>query len=218
VYQLTHSFGERRPVAVETGGSNDAGPVRRRLGRKGFVHFPGRASVDGIAGVRSWSDGSSDDPLSGKTGAGDGDEEDREADEDDGDADDSLAIAADEEDDGIDFQSQDGSREDDPKAVHGGTQNGLNISVVPPVNGTGTVQGGAAVLLRNATGGAADGNGNVPTLSGSASALNNISSVDVASMRGRGTAGDVANSFAVGAPGAEEKPTNTDNSGHGIST
>ncbi|XP_066331408.1 uncharacterized protein [Miscanthus floridulus] len=184
VYQLTHSYGERRPVSVETGRS-DAEPSRRRLGRKGFVHFAGHASVDGIAGAGE----SSDDPLSKA-----GDEEDREGDEDDGDvddADDGLAVAADEEDDGIDFQSQDGSREDDPKAVQGGTQNGLNISIVPPVNGTGTVQDGADVLLRNATGGAgaADGNGTVPTLSGSASALNNISSVDVASLRDRGTTG-----------------------------
>ena len=110
VYQLTHSYGERRPVSVETGRS-DAEPSRRRLGRKGFVHFAGHASVDGIAGAGE----SSDDPLSKA-----GDEEDREGDEDDGDvddADDGLAVAADEEDDGIDFQSQDGSREDDPKAV-----------------------------------------------------------------------------------------------------
>ncbi|KAG0547407.1 hypothetical protein BDA96_01G077500 [Sorghum bicolor] len=221
VYQLTHSYGEQRPaVSVETGGSNDAEPARRRLGRKGFVHFPGHASVDDIAGAGE----SSVDPLSkAGDGEGEGDEEDREADEDDGaadaDVDDGLAAAADEEDDGIDFQSQDGSREDGAKAVHGGTQNGLNISVAPPVNGTGTVQDGAAVLLlRNATGGAADGNGTVPTLSGSASALNNISSVDVASSRDRGTAGDAANSFVVGAPGAEEKPTSTGNSGHGIST
>lgn len=201
-------------MAVETGGSNDAGPAWRRLGRKGFFH---------VAGVRSWSDGSSDDPLS-KAGDGEGDEENREGDEDDGadgdvdDADDGLAVAVDEEGDGIDFMSQ-GSHEDDLKAVpvHGGTLNGLSISAVPPVNGTGTVQDRAAVLLRNATGGAADAHGTVQTLSGSASALNNISSVGVASLRDRGTPAYVANSFAVGPPGAE-KPISTDKSGHGIST
>ncbi|CAD6206834.1 unnamed protein product [Miscanthus lutarioriparius] len=212
---LTHSFGERRPVAAETGGSNDAGSARRRLGRKGFVHFAGRASVDGIAGVRTtWSDGSSDDPSSTKAGDEEdqvGDEDDDAADGDVDDADDGLAVAADEEDDGIDFQSQDGSREDDPNDVHGGSQNGLNISVVATVNGTGTVQDGAAVLVRNATGGEADGNGTVPTLSGSGSALNNVSSVDLESLRDRGTAGDVANKLLANQNG-------TDNSGRGISS
>lgn len=135
VYQLTHPFGERRRhVAVEeTSGSSsnddDTEPARRRLGRMRFVRFPGHASVDDndiAAGARSWSGGSSDDDLSGKAGGGE------EGPEDDGDdADDGLAVAADEEDDGTDFQSRDGRRDDDPKAVHGGThQNGLNISGV----------------------------------------------------------------------------------------
>lgn len=137
VYQLTHPFGERRRhVAVEetSGSSNDddAEPARRRLGRMRFVRFPGHASVDDndiAAGARSWSGGSSDDDLSGKAGDAEGGDEGPEADGDD--ADDGLAVAADEEDDGMDFQSRDGRRDDDPKAVHGGThQNGLNISGV----------------------------------------------------------------------------------------
>jgi hypothetical protein len=216
VYQLTHPFGERRRhVAVEEtsgSGSNDAEPARRRLRRMGFVRFPGHASVDdnGIAaGARSWSGGSSDDDLSGKAGDGEGGEEGPEADGDD--ADDGLAVAADEEDDGMDFQSRDGRRDDDPKAVHGGThQNGLNISGVAKVNGTGTVLDGAAVLLPEATGGAADGT----ALTLTASAKNDSSVVGTALLRGTGSAGELlANSFAVGAPGAEKPANNTQKAG-----
>ncbi|OEL38259.1 hypothetical protein BAE44_0000721 [Dichanthelium oligosanthes] len=196
VYQLTRSYGKQRGAAVEADG-NDGEPARRRLGRKGFVVFGvGQASVDGIAGVGGRSDvgrdDSFDDPLS-TARDGEGDEEDQEADEDDGvnsddagDADDGLA--ADEEDDDRDLQSQNGSgSEDELKTAHLETQDGLNISMVPPVNTTDTVQNGVGLPV-NATGGAADGT----ALNLNGSALKNTSSVDLSSLHERGTADDAA--------------------------
>ena len=212
VYQLTHSYGKRRVVAVETGGSGGE-PARRRLGRKGFVDFAaGQASADDVAGVGAGSDAgrgadSSDDP-SGK--AGDGDEEDdQEVDEEDdgvgSDAEDGLAAdEADEEEDDRDLQSQDGSSEDEVKTEHGETQNRLNTSIVlvPPVNATGTLRGGVAVLLANATGRAADDT----ALTSSGSALNNTASVDLSSLQARGAAVDIGNKLLAnsGSPGENQ--------------
>ena len=214
VYQLTHSYGKRRVVAVETGGSGGE-PARRRLGRKGFVDFAaGQASADDVAGVGAGSDAgrgadSSDDP-SGK--AGDGDEEDdQEVDEEDdgvgSDAEDGLAAdEADEEEDDRDLQSQDGSSEDELQTAHGETQKGLNTSIVPPVNATGTLRGGVAVLLANATGRAADDT----ALTSSGSALNNTASVDLSSLQARGAAVDIGNKLLAnsGSPGENQNLQN----------
>ncbi|CAL4936192.1 unnamed protein product [Urochloa decumbens] len=187
VYQLTRSYGRQRVVAVEADGG---GPARRWLGRKGFVDdiVSARDGRDvGRGAADSWEDRSSQ--------AGDGDDnEDQEAGEDDGvdsDADDvGGRLAADEEDDDMDFQSQGGSDEDELKTMQGQAQNGLNMTVDPsPLNATDTMQGGAAVIPLNATGHAADGS--ALTLGGSA--LKNTSSSADLSLRGRGTAGDVAN-------------------------
>jgi hypothetical protein len=193
VYQVTRSYGKQPVVAVETGG-DDGQPARRWLGRKGFVGFAaGQASADDdIVAARDWSAAAaSDDPLNR---AGDaGDEEDQEAGEDDGvdsDADEVAGdLAADEEEDDTDFLTQSGSSEDELKTAQGQGQNGVNMTVVPPVNATDTVQDGGAVLLTNATGGAAGG-----------AALTNNSSADLSS-RDRGAAGDVAN---IGSPGESQ--------------
>ncbi|KAG2534912.1 uncharacterized protein LOC120689945 isoform X2 [Panicum virgatum] len=188
VYQLTHSYGKRRVVTVETDGIGGE-PARRRLGTKGSVDFAaGQASVGDVAGVGDGSDAgrgadSSDDPSS-KAGDGDEEDDDQEVDEDDGvDSDAEDGLAADEEEDDRDLQSQDGSSEDELKTAHGETQKGLNTSIVPPVNATDTLQGGVAVLLANATGRTADGT----TLT----ALKNPATVDLSSLHARGTAGDI---------------------------
>ncbi|CAL4927570.1 unnamed protein product [Urochloa decumbens] len=188
VYQLTRSYDRQRVVAVEA----DGGPARRWLGRKGFV--------DDIVGAGDGSDvgrgaaDSSDDRSSQA-----GDDEDQEADGDDGvdsDADDvGGGLAADEEEDDTDFQSQGGSDEDELKTAQGQAQNGLNMTVDPsPLNATDTVQGGAAVIPLNATGLAADGT--ALTLGGSALNNSTSSSADGA-LHDRGTAGDVANRLLV---------------------
>ncbi|KAJ1293406.1 hypothetical protein BS78_01G065700 [Paspalum vaginatum] len=198
VYQLAHySYGgRRRAVAVvETGGRDDGEPARPRLGRRGFLDSSAAHASGSGDGVADWAD----DPLS--SGDGEGDDEEQEPDEDDGgdgdgaDADDGLAADEEEDDDRGGFQSQNGSgSEGEAKTVYGG------------VNGADTVQDGAAVLMLNATAGAADGA--APTRSGSAALkLKNTSSLDPSSLHARGTAGDFVISFTVGAPGAEnEKP------------
>ncbi|CAN6291712.1 unnamed protein product [Urochloa humidicola] len=173
-YQLTRSYGRQRVVAVETDGE----PERRWLGRKGFVE-----DIVGAAG-------SSDDRSSQ---AGDaGDDEDQEADGDDGvdpDADDvGGGLAADEEEDDTDFQSQGGSDENELKMktaqAQAQAQNGLNMTIVPQVNATVTVQdGGGAVLPVNATGGVADG----AALTSGDSALNNSISADDLSLHDNGS-------------------------------
>ncbi|CAN6297626.1 unnamed protein product [Urochloa humidicola] len=169
-YQLTRSYGRQRVVAVETDGE----PERRLLGRKGFV--------DGIVGVGGGGSdvgrgtaGTSDDRSSQAGEAGD--EEDQEADGDDGvDSDvDAAGLAADEEEDDPDFLSESGRGDDELETAQGQAQNGLNMTVVPQVNATDSVQDGAAVLPVNATGGVADG---AALTSGGSALKNNISSDD----------------------------------------
>ncbi|PUZ36821.1 hypothetical protein GQ55_9G067800 [Panicum hallii var. hallii] len=206
VYQLTHSYGKRRVVAVETDGRGGE-LARRRLGRKGSVDFAaGQASLDDIVGVGDGSDlgrgaDSSDDPLS-KSGD-DEDDDPEEAGEDDGvDSDAEDGLAADEDYDDRDLQSQNGSGEDEVKTAHGEPQNRLSTSIVPPVNATDTAQGGVAVLLANATGRAADGT--ALTLNGSAP--KNTSSVDLSSLHARETAGDIGHKVQAnsGSPGENQ--------------
>ncbi|RLN42420.1 uncharacterized protein C2845_PM01G26750 [Panicum miliaceum] len=221
VYQLTHSYGKRQVVVVETDG-NGGGAARRRLGRKGSVDFAAdQAFVGGGSDLGRGAD-SADDPSSM---AGDGNEEDdQEAGEDDGvDSDAYDGLAADEEDDDRDLQSQNGSSEDELKAAQGESQNRLNTSIVPPVNSTDTLQGGVAVLLANATGRAADGT--ALTLGGSA--LKNASSVDLSSLHARGTAGDIGNKLLAnsGSPGENQNNLQINKNGtadsvagHGISS
>ncbi|RCV40674.1 hypothetical protein SEVIR_9G073000v4 [Setaria viridis] len=231
-YQVMRSYGKQRVVAVETDVDADGKPARRWLGRKGFVGFAaGQASADDdIVGIGDGSDfvgrgaaGSSDDRLSQARDAGD--EEDQEAGEDDGvdsDADD-VAEAADEEEDGTDFLSQSGNDEEEMETAQGQAQNGINMTVVPPVNATDTVQDGGAVLPANATGGAADGT----ALTSSGYPLkNNNSSADLSS-RDRGAAGDASNKLLANngsSPGENHSLQINKNetagsvAGHGISS
>lgn len=196
--QLAHSYaGKPRDVAVE--------PARRRLGRRGLVDFfaTGHASAgDGAVG----SNNSADDPLSDGDAEGD---EDQEADEDGGVDDDDLTdadddgLAADGEDGDRDFQSRSSSDGEDKaaKTAHGEARDGSFRFL--RVNGTDAAQGGAAVLLRNATENDGAPDGSVPTLM-SGSPLKNTSSVDLSVLHAGGAAGDAVNHLTtVGAPGAE---------------
>lgn len=171
MYQLTHSYSKRRAVAVESdSGGMDGELTRRRLGRKDFVDFAGRASEDDVLGIRGGgSNAESEDDVArdfasdrlskGEEGEGGGsDEEDEESDED------NDGLPGDEEEDDKNFQSENGDGEDELKTTRGKTEsasafgnaddgthvhqpNELDGRVVPQVNATDGVQGGAAVPL-----------------------------------------------------------------------
>ncbi|KAL6636847.1 hypothetical protein ACP70R_024419 [Stipagrostis hirtigluma subsp. patula] len=165
VYQLTRSYGRRRALAAEADendGMDDGEPARRRLGRKGFVDFAGHASDDDIVGIRDESEvggggGLSDDDALSEAAAelegGDSDEDDQVADEDGDDHGDDAdgGLATDEEEGGNDFQAENGSGEGELTTALGETRNGLNGSIVPPVNTTSRLHDGVAVQMVNAT-------------------------------------------------------------------